>query len=99
MPDIGNNADTESKASPNKYEQELSNLIEEWEEKARSAQEAINQAKAKLVEHAPVEVERSEKENTVAVEKEQVFADIKKKLDRINDNVMKGILKRVEKSS
>ena len=103
MAEIENKAEAEHATISNAYEQELANLIEDWEQKARSAQEAINQAKAKFTEHTPVKVDwstiepRAEQYEVKSSDEDNVIADIKKKLGEVNSHVMDNIRKRVEK--
>ena len=100
MPNTGGNAKKDPEENLNVNEQELVNLIEEWEKQTQSAQEAIKQTQKELEGSTQTtEMNPSDKDDSVAIVRQQVIDETRKKLELLSKEINNKAHERLEKLS
>lgn len=73
---------------PNPYEQQLTRLVEDWENRAKETMERAGQKRVKE--------EPSEQASSIDITEEQVIAEVKRKAEQITGKIMDKMNKRLE---
>jgi hypothetical protein len=100
MPKTGGNANKDPEENLNVNEQELVNLIEEWEKQTQSAQEVIKQTQKELEGSThTAEMNPPDKDDSIAIVRQQVIDETRKKLELLSKEINNKAREHLEKSS
>lgn len=88
-----NKANQGSEDIPNPYEQQLTRLVEDWENRAK---ETMERAEKEDMGQKRVKEEPSEQASSIDITEEQVIAEVKRKAEQITDKIMDKMNKRLE---
>jgi PAB1-binding protein PBP1 len=98
MPSNEDKANRDSDINSENYEQELTKMIDEWEEKTRSAQDAIKQTQQQLKGEVQVSEDKALKEDdSIAISEQQIIAETRKKLELLSTDINNMVQARWEK--
>ncbi len=78
---------------PNPYEQQLTRLVEDWENRAKETMERIEKED---MGQKRVKEEPSEQASFIDITEEQVIAEVKRKAEQITGKIVDKMNKRLE---
>jgi hypothetical protein len=100
MPSKKDKDNRDSDINSENYEQELTNLIDEWEEKTRSAQNAIKTTQQQLEGKMLISEDKvPDKDTSVVAGKQQIMAETRKQLELLSEDINNIVQARWEKST